>query len=51
MVEHHKLLSEEFIRMCDIVLRPNDKKAIYGTLADSSTASDPPYWMALMGGT
>ena len=37
--------------MCDIVLvRPNDKKAIYGTLPDSSTASDPPYWLALMGG-
>lgn len=35
----------------DIVLiRPNDKKAIYGTLPDSSTASDPPYWLALMGG-
>ena len=33
-----------------ILIRPNDKKAIYGGLPDSSTASDPPYWLALMGG-
>jgi len=37
--------------MYDIVLvRPNDKKAIYSGIPNSSTASDPPYYMALMGG-
>lgn len=37
--------------MCDLVLiRPNDKKEIYGTIPGGATASDPPYWLALMGG-
>ena len=37
--------------MCDLVLiRPNDKKEIYGTVPSGATASDPPYWLALMGG-
>lgn len=36
---------------CDLVLiRPNDKKEIYGTVPSGATASDPPYWLALMGG-
>ena len=33
-----------------ILIRPNDKKAVYGTMPDGATASDPPYWLALMGG-
>ena len=37
--------------MCDLVLiRPNGKKEIYGTIPSGATASDPPYWLALMGG-
>lgn len=36
---------------CDLILiRPNDKREIYGTVPDEATASDPPYWLALMGG-
>lgn len=35
----------------DIVLvKPNDKKNIYGTMPGEYTAIDPPYWLALMGG-
>ena len=33
-----------------VLIRPNDKKAIYGTVPSSATASDPPYWLTLMGG-
>jgi len=37
--------------ICDLILiRPNDKKEIYGTVPSGATASDPPYWLALMGG-
>ncbi|MCC8195109.1 MAG: B12-binding domain-containing radical SAM protein [Deltaproteobacteria bacterium] len=36
---------------CDVVLlRPNDKKAVYNGVTPGATASDPPYWLALMGG-
>lgn len=36
---------------CDVVLiRPNDKKAVYNGITPGVTASDPPYWLALMGG-
>lgn len=35
----------------DIVLiRPNDKKNVYGTIPGKYTAIDPPIWLALMGG-
>ena len=33
-----------------VLIKPNDKKNIYGTLPDKYTAIDPPYWLALMGG-
>lgn len=33
-----------------VLIRPNDKQAIYGTAPSAATASDPPYWLALMGG-
>lgn len=33
-----------------VLIRPNDKKEVYGTVPSSATASDPPYWLALMGG-
>jgi radical SAM superfamily enzyme YgiQ (UPF0313 family) len=34
----------------DIVLiRPNDKKSVYNGIASGATASDPPYWLAVMG--
>jgi radical SAM superfamily enzyme YgiQ (UPF0313 family) len=33
-----------------ILIRPNDKKSIYSGIASGITASDPPYWLALMGG-
>ena len=33
-----------------VLIRPNDKKAVYSGLASGVTASDPPYWLALMGG-
>lgn len=33
-----------------LIIRPNDKREIYGTVPSAATASDPPYWLALMGG-
>lgn len=33
-----------------VLIRPNDKKSVYNGIAPGSTASDPPYWLALMGG-
>jgi len=37
--------------MTDIVLvRPNDKQALYNGIPEGATASDPPFYMALIGG-
>lgn len=37
--------------MYDIVLiKPNDKKNVYGTIPGKFTAIDPPWWLATMGG-
>ena len=33
-----------------VLIKPNDKKEIYGTIPGKYTAIDPPYWLALMGG-
>lgn len=33
-----------------VLLRPNDKKSVYNGVTPGMTASDPPYWLALMGG-
>lgn len=33
-----------------VLIKPNDKKNIYGTIPGEYTAIDPPYWLALMGG-
>jgi len=33
-----------------VLIKPNDKKNVYGTVPDKYTAIDPPYWLALMGG-
>ncbi len=33
-----------------VLIKPNDKKNVYGTLPGQYTAIDPPYWLALMGG-
>lgn len=38
-------------KSCDVLLiRPNDKKAVYSGITPGITASDPPYWLALLGG-
>lgn len=33
-----------------VLIKPNDKKNVYGTVPGEYTAIDPPYWLALMGG-
>lgn len=33
-----------------VLIKPNDKKNIYGTLPGEYTAIDPPWWLAVMGG-
>ena len=33
-----------------VLIKPNDKKNVYGTVPGKYTAIDPPYWLALMGG-
>lgn len=33
-----------------VLIKPNDKKNVYGTIPGEYTAIDPPYWLALMGG-
>lgn len=33
-----------------VLIKPNDKKNVYGTVPGGYTAIDPPYWLALMGG-
>jgi radical SAM superfamily enzyme YgiQ (UPF0313 family) len=33
-----------------VLLRANDKKKVYNGIPSEATASDPPYWLAVMGG-
>lgn len=34
-----------------VLIKPNDKKNIYGSLQGKYTAVDPPWWLAAVGGS